>query len=73
MADVYALLTDMCPHCGRLLKPASLTRKHQYEGSLCPGSHQNPRNPESDRRPLWNGEPNPHAVPRQPAHGEAPR
>lgn len=27
---------------------------------LCPGSEQCPRNPRADRRPLWNGQPNPH-------------
>lgn len=56
----------MCPHCGRLFKTqAALTPKHDWPltcRQVCPGSGYLPRCPESDRRPLWNGEPNPHAV-----------
>lgn len=52
----------MCPHCGALVDVGKdgLTAYHGYPKavSLCPGSKQNPRNPESDARPLWNGEPN---------------
>lgn len=53
----------MCPHCGKLfvgLPPQVPT--HDYPPpcrSVCPGSGQVPRNPESDARLLWNGEPNP--------------
>lgn len=63
----------MCPHCGwrfdALLAHqnkfgAGLVPEHAYPrygpvgGRLCPGSNQNPRNPESDRRPLWKDLPN---------------
>jgi hypothetical protein len=54
----------MCPHCGKLVTtPGGLTATHDYPPPMrqvCPGSRQNPRNPEGDRRVLWNGEPNPH-------------
>jgi len=61
----------MCPHCGHLFTNTSLTRLIPFHASLdgpgdlpysipCPGSEQVPRCPESDRRPLWNGAPNPH-------------
>lgn len=30
------------------------------DSGICAGSEQIPRCPESDRRPLWNGAPNPH-------------
>lgn len=54
----------MCPHCGELVATSGgLTATHNYPKptrQVCPGSRQNPRNPESDRRGLWNGEPNPH-------------
>jgi len=54
----------MCPHCGwrfdALLAHdnSGLVPHHAYPptpvgGRLCPGSDQAPRNPESDRRPLW--------------------
>lgn len=56
----------MCPHCGRLFTYAECGRAdiagkipdHAFPwtpvgGRLCPGSGQQPRNPESDRRPLW--------------------
>lgn len=61
----------MCPHCGRLFSErGQLIPKHRQRNGKkplsgavdCPGSWQGPRNPESDRRPLWNGQPNPHAV-----------
>ena len=48
----------MCPYCGEIsgrLK-FSLIRIHHFpllSGEKCPGSEQIPRNPESDRRPLW--------------------
>lgn len=53
----------MCPHCGELFKMGILIPYHDWPkptGQVCPGSKQNPRNPESDARPLWNGERNPH-------------
>ncbi len=56
----------MCPHCGRRFSYAECWEsgifgtilEHAYPatpvgGRLCPGSLQGPRNPESDRRPLW--------------------
>lgn len=54
----------MCPHCGKLFDWASKVPTHDYPPpcrSVCPGSGQLPRNPETDRRPLWSGKPNPHA------------
>lgn len=48
----------MCPHCGWLFDATGLVPDHDVP--QCPGSHQNPRNPETDRRPLWNGNPNPY-------------
>lgn len=65
----------MCPYCGedvelvngltgahRLPPPLGL---HDPHGplALCPGGGQNPRNAESDGRPLWNGELNPRFQP----------
>ena len=55
----------MCPHCGRLFNKAvaGLIPVHDWPPlcrQVCPGSGQIPRCPESDARPLWNGEPNPH-------------
>lgn len=55
---------QMCPYCGALF-PArqTLIPTHVLDeslGDVCTGSKQNPRNPESDGRPLWSGEPNPH-------------
>lgn len=54
----------MCPHCGELFPDAAeLIPTHDYPKpcrSVCPGSRQHPRNPESDRRPLWSGNPNQH-------------
>ena len=50
-------------------RPFALVPGHDYgDGSgrypfSCPGSSQAPRNQESDRRPLWNGRPNPHLQP----------
>jgi hypothetical protein len=53
----------MCPHCGwrfdaLLARECNLVPRHAYPptpvgGRLCPGSEQGPRNPDSDRRPLW--------------------
>jgi hypothetical protein len=57
---------SMCPHCGKLFRSIlnnGLIPRHTIEindTESCPGSGQNPRNPESDFRLLWNGEPNPH-------------
>jgi len=54
-------MTGMCPHCGAIVRIGhTLTVRHLAKGEPCPGSRQNPRNPESDARPLWNGERNPH-------------
>lgn len=54
----------MCPHCGQLFtEHCEQIPTHDYPPlcrSVCPGSGQHPRNPSSDRRPLWNGLPNPH-------------
>ncbi len=60
-------IEGMCPHCGWrydvLLAHANsgLVPKHDHptqEKAMCPGSDQGPRNPESDRRPLWKDLPN---------------
>lgn len=56
----------MCPQCGELtgMTREGLVPEHAAQegepGPLCMGSMQNPRNPESDGRPLWNGKSNPH-------------
>lgn len=55
----------MCPHCGARVSVGvdGLTAYHTSPPRscfICPGSKQNPRCAESDARPLWNGEPNPH-------------
>lgn len=61
----------MCPHCGWQYDPAeeekrrktfnhSLVPTHDYPKmcrSVCRGAGQIPRNPESDRRPLWKDQP----------------
>ena len=51
----------MCPHCGWRFdvllahENNDLVPNHFYpvHGILCPGNNQGPRNPDSDRRPLW--------------------
>jgi hypothetical protein len=50
----------MCPHCGlEVGVKHGLTRLHRDpDGHVCRGSEQNPRNAESDARPLWNGKRN---------------
>ena len=53
----------MCPHCGWKYDTEKHedgmdlvpTHVHDYSDDNCPGSKQSPRNPSSDRRPLWNG------------------
>ncbi len=69
-------IQHMCPQCGKLfgrlkgslipvhpdLRPIDPAAFTISSSSSCPGSEQNPRNPLSDRRPLWNGEPNKHAA-----------
>lgn len=52
----------MCPHCGKLLPMRQLTQKHDDAdtGQPCAGIGQAMRNHQADRRPLWNGKPNPH-------------
>lgn len=60
---------NMCPHCGALFGHANTkipVHGLTLRGARCPGSEQVPRNPETDRRALWNGEPNPH-LPGQPS------
>jgi hypothetical protein len=61
----------MCPHCGMTYDPAEvpwhlrsvsrLVPEHFTSAAAgaerCPGSWQNPRNPESDRRSLWKDAP----------------
>lgn len=53
----------MCPYCGMVFE-ASMAYENPFGPGLvpwhtfhrmaeCPGSNQRPRNPESDRRPLW--------------------
>jgi hypothetical protein len=57
-----------CPHCGMTYDPRDvpphlksvehLVPEHFFNHpERCPGSWQNPRNAESDRRPLWKDEP----------------
>ena len=64
-------MADMCPHCGApVIVKNSLTVTHSWPiptRQVCPGSGQNPRCAESDARPLWNGERNPHIAAREPA------
>lgn len=55
----------MCPHCGEMFVKdvCGLVPYHSWPKptrQVCPGSQQNPRCPESDARPLWSGDPNPH-------------
>lgn len=54
----------MCPHCGETFEGYhELIPYHDYPKpcrQVCPGSKQIPRCSESDGRPLWNGESNPH-------------
>lgn len=68
--------TGMCPHCGEILKmTGELTPTHDWPKlmrQVCPGSQQNPRNAESDGRPLWNGESNPHFYRNQPEYDANP-
>jgi hypothetical protein len=66
--DVMSVSNMICPHCGKIVKlnEGGLTPSHYehlYETirEVCPGSFQNPRCAESDRRLLWNGKLNPHA------------
>lgn len=67
----------MCPHCGwrypvgrgRGLVPGHAVRGYRT-GMYCPGSAQNPRNPESDRRPLWKDLPGGRAPAAPPASAE---
>ncbi len=52
---------SMCPHCGRRVPSTELIGGrlvpiHAYGLLYCPGSEQNPRNPETDKRPLWKDE-----------------
>jgi hypothetical protein len=53
-------VTGKCPACGALVAiEGRLTVVHnepKYGLLLCLGSKQIPRNPESDRRPLWSEE-----------------
>lgn len=48
-----------CPHCGLVYarkRGIWLVPRHKYAGRRCEGSGQVPRNPESDKRPLWKDE-----------------
>lgn len=61
--DLERQQMNMCPHCGTLVGVVGLVPTHPWPAGseqVCPGSEQNPRCPESDARPLWNGEANPH-------------
>lgn len=60
---------SMCPQCGRVVRVtrAGLTYRH---GGGCVGSGQVPRCAESDGRPLWSGQPNPHFYRRAADHTE---
>ena len=56
------LIMYKCPHCGWLterlrnrLIPHHPVRGYR-DGMICPGSNQNPRNAESDKRPTWSEE-----------------
>lgn len=64
-------MSSMCPYCGTIVRLRhNLTATHNWPPptrQVCPGSGQNPRNPETDGRPLWNGEPNPHYYRNRPA------
>lgn len=48
-----------CPHCGKEFKQSAckpLVPYHDYPPgcrAVCPGSKQDPRNAETDMRPLW--------------------
>ncbi len=49
-------MASMCPYCGWQYNGAGLVPHHTYgpfDAQDCPGVGQGPRNPESDRRPLW--------------------
>lgn len=54
----------MCPHCGALFTSRELVYyklipTHDFPKmcrAVCPGSKQNPRNSDSDKRPLWKDE-----------------
>lgn len=65
----------MCPHCGELFGYRALMKSaiagkiptHDYQKpcrSVCPGSLQAPRNPQTDRRPLWKDDPEHNPQPR---------
>lgn len=61
------MMRSMCPSCGQLFETAtSIIPDHVHVSAdgcdriTCMGSGQHARNPDSDRRPLWNGLPNPH-------------
>lgn len=48
----------MCPHCGKTFARLrrSLIPAHDFPvpcRAACPGSQQHPRNPDTDKRPLW--------------------
>jgi hypothetical protein len=51
----------ICPHCGEIfefaaLRNGALIPTHEFPRpcrAVCPGSGQVPRNPDSDKRPLW--------------------
>lgn len=56
-------IPEMCPHCGlrydrQICGDGLVPVHHAAEPTrgVCPGSGQVPRNPETDRRPLWSEE-----------------
>lgn len=54
---------SMCPHCGRIFGRTKLGKvphhvtPHPHIFAACPGSLQTPRNPDTDKRPLWKDDP----------------
>ena len=58
--SVMKTIQYMCPHCGWCYdadkSDDGLVPTHDFPKpcrSVCPGSKQTPRNPHSDKRPLW--------------------
>jgi hypothetical protein len=51
---------SMCPHCGKIWSGMKdLIPTHDFPvpcRAVCPGSGQCPRNPLTDKRPLWKDE-----------------
>lgn len=56
--DEMRQIKFMCPHCGEIFTRLTneLIPTHDWPRpcrQVCPGSGQVPRNPDSDKRPLW--------------------